>query len=145
VIESTAACFTLTRTFDAPRDIVFDVFTQPEYVAEWWGCEGSTTIVHMLDVRTGGSYHIDVRLPDGTVSTSRGTYSDVMPGKRIVSSDGVATHSITFEEHDGRTTVALLVTFSSAAALEHAKNLGVQSGIARSWDTIERILLNVDR
>ena len=145
MIESSAVGFTLMRTFEAPCDIVFEVFTQPEYVAEWWGCDGSTTTVHTLDVRTGGSYHIDVLLPDGTVHSSRGTYSDVMPGKRIVSSDGVATHSITFEEHDGRTTVALLVTFSSAAALEHAKNLGVQSGIARSWDTIERILLNVDR
>jgi uncharacterized protein YndB with AHSA1/START domain len=145
MIESNTACFTLTRTFDAPCDVVFRVFTQPEYVAEWWGCEGSTTVVHTLDVRTGGTYHIDLRLPDGSVYSSRGTYSDVSPGKRIVSSDDVATHTITFEEHDGKTTVALLAAFSSQAAFERAANLGVRRGIARSWDIIERIILNVDR
>jgi hypothetical protein len=69
----------------------------------------------------------------------------VLPCKRIVSSDGVATHAITFEEHDGRTTVELLVTFSSQAAFERAANLGVRAGTARSWDTIERIVLNVNR
>ncbi|HXM07775.1 MAG TPA: SRPBCC domain-containing protein [Candidatus Acidoferrum sp.] len=145
MIEFNTACFTLTRTFDAPCDVVFRVFTQPEYVAEWWGCEGSTTVVHTLDVRTGGTYHIDLRLPDGTVYSSRGSYSDVSPCKRMVSSDGVATHTITFEEHDGRTNVELLVTFSSQAAFERAANLGVRAGTARSWDTIERIVLNVNR
>jgi uncharacterized protein YndB with AHSA1/START domain len=144
MIESNTACFTLTRTFDAPCDVVFRVFTHPEYVAEWWGCEGSTSTVHRLDVQTGGTYHIDLRLPDGTVYSSRGTYSDVSPGKRIVSSDGIATHSITFEEHDGHTTVALLVTFSSQGAFERAIHMGVRSGIVRSWDIIERIVLNVD-
>jgi uncharacterized protein YndB with AHSA1/START domain len=145
MIESNTACFTLTRTFDAPCDLVFRVFTQPEYVAEWWGCEGSTTIVHALDVRTGGAYHIDVHLPDGSVYLNRGTYSDVLPGRRIVSSDDVATHTITFEERDGKTTVTLLAVFSTQAAFERASELGVQSGTARSWDTIERLIQHADR
>ncbi|HEY1682843.1 MAG TPA: SRPBCC domain-containing protein [Candidatus Tumulicola sp.] len=145
MIESNAACFTLTRTFDAPCDVVFRVFTQPEYVAEWWGCEGSTTIVHTLDVRTGGTYHIDLRLPDGSVYVNRGTYSDVLPGKRIVSSDGIATHTITFEERYGKTTVTLLAAYSTQAAFERAMELGVQIGTASSWDIIERMVQNVDR
>jgi uncharacterized protein YndB with AHSA1/START domain len=145
MIESNTACFTLRRTFDAPCNVVFRVFTQPEYVAEWWGCEGSTTIVHALDVRTGGAFHIDLRFPDGSVHPNRGTYTDVLPGKRIVSSDDVATHTITFEEEDGKTTVTLFAAYSTQAAFERATNLGVQAGIARSWDAIEGILQNVDR
>jgi uncharacterized protein YndB with AHSA1/START domain len=145
MIESNTACFTLTRTFDAPCELVFRVFTQPEYVAEWWGCEGSTTIVHALDVRTGGTYHIDLHFPDGSVYVNRGTYSDVSPGKRIVSSDGIATHTITFEEHDGKTTVTLLAAYSTQAAFQRATELGVQTGTARSWDIIERLIKNVDR
>jgi uncharacterized protein YndB with AHSA1/START domain len=145
MIETNTACFTLTRTFDAPCDVVFRVFTQPEYVAEWWGCEGSTTIVHTLDVRTGGIYHIDLHLPDGSVYVNRGIYSDVLPGKRIVSSDDVATHTITFEERDGKTTVTLVAAYLTQAAFDRGAELGVQSGTARSWDTIERIVQHVDR
>lgn len=141
MIESTAtASFSLRRTFDAPSELVFRVFTEPEFVAEWWGCEGSTTIVRELDVRTGGTYHIEVHLADGTVYASRGIYSEFVPNRRIVSKDDAATHTLTFEERDGKTTVNLVVAFATEAALARAVDAGVREGTSRSWDTIERIL-----
>lgn len=143
MIGCDSASFSIVRSFDAPVDVVFRVFTDADFISQWWGCDGSTVTIHSLDVRTGGDYHIDVLLSDGSVHSSRGTYVEVLRNRRIVSNDDTATHTLTFVEHDGRTTVTLLVAFTSRALFEHAIDSGVRGGIAHSWDTIERILQDV--
>ena len=53
----------LTRTFDAPRELVFKVWTDPKHVALWWGPHGFTTIVQEMDVRPGGAWRYSMRAP----------------------------------------------------------------------------------
>ena len=101
------------------------------------------TIVHTMDVRAGGSYSIDVRLPDGGLYADRGTYTEVVPRAKIVSNDGHKTTTITFTEHDGETTVSLVMAFMTDAAFAQATGFGVRDGISKSWNTIERILHDV--
>ena len=74
----------LTRTFDAPRELVFQAWTNPKRLAEWWGPKGFTNPVCEVDVRPGGAIRIDMTGPDGTVYPMGGTFREVVPTERLV-------------------------------------------------------------
>ena len=72
----------IERVFDAPRDRVFAVYTDPELIPEWWGPRGTTTVVDQMDVRPGGSWRFVMRDADGSETGFRGTYREVTPPER---------------------------------------------------------------
>jgi uncharacterized protein YndB with AHSA1/START domain len=55
----------VTRVFDAPRELVFDAFTDPAHISNWWGPDGFTTTTHEMDVRPGGTWRFVMHGPDG--------------------------------------------------------------------------------
>jgi uncharacterized protein YndB with AHSA1/START domain len=75
---------TITRVLDAPRDLVFLLWTEPRHMAQWWGPHGFTNPVCELDPRAGGAIRIDMRAPDGTVYPMTGTFREIMPPRRLV-------------------------------------------------------------
>jgi len=75
---------TITRILDAPRELVFQAWTDPKRVAQWWGPKGFTTPVCELDVRPGGSILIHMRAPDGKVYPMTGVYREIVAPERIV-------------------------------------------------------------
>src|SRR3977135_1971969 len=80
---------TVTRVFDAPRDLVFRAWTDPEQAALWWGPQGFTTLSCEMDVRPGGAYRACMRSPEGTRHCRRGTYREIVPPARPVVTFGV--------------------------------------------------------
>ncbi len=74
----------LTRVFDAPRHLVFKVWTDPEHLAQWWGPHGFTNPVCEVDVRPGGAIRIDMRGPDGTVYPMTGAYREIVEAELLV-------------------------------------------------------------
>lgn len=74
----------LTRVFDAPRSLVFKVWTDPKHVAQWWGPNGFTNPVCEVDVRPGGAIRIDMRGPDGTVYPMTGVYREIIEPELLV-------------------------------------------------------------
>ena len=58
---------TLVRTFDAPRDLVLEAFSEPRHLAQWWGPHGYTNPLCELDARPGGAFRIHMCGPDGTI------------------------------------------------------------------------------
>src|SRR5947208_14779951 len=75
---------TLTRVLDAPRELVFRMWTDPQHVAKWWGPMGFTNPVCEMDVRAGGALRIVMRAPDGTEHAMTGTYREVVAPVRLV-------------------------------------------------------------
>src|SRR5947207_15661949 len=75
---------TVTRVFDAPREVVFGAWTDPAQAALWWGPQGFTTISCEMDVRPGGAYRACMRSPEGTRHCRRGTYREIVPPERLV-------------------------------------------------------------
>ena len=75
---------TITRIFDAPRELVFKMWTEPKHMAQWWGPHHFTNPVCELDVRPGGKIRIDMRGPDGTVHPMVGTFNEVVPPEMLV-------------------------------------------------------------
>jgi len=112
----------LTRSFNAPRDLVFKVWTDPKHVAQWWGPHGFTTTIREMDVRPGGAWRYTMRGPDGNDYAFDGVYVEVIEPERLVV-DGTIHGSpeqrvwteVAFADREGRTeiTVRQLYSFES--------------------------------
>ena len=73
-----------TRLFDAPRDLVFSVWTDPKHLAQWWGPYGFTTTTSSFDMRPGGVWRFVMHGPDGTDYENRITYDEIVRPERLV-------------------------------------------------------------
>ena len=76
--------FVISRTFDAPRDLVWKAFTHPERMKQWWGPKGFTVIASKMDLRPGGTYHYGMRAPDGSAMWGKFVYQEITPPQRMV-------------------------------------------------------------
>ena len=70
--------------FDAPRDLLWKCFTEPERMAQWWGPKGVKIVKSEMDFRVGGTYHYGMQNPDGQVMWGRQVYREITPPDRIV-------------------------------------------------------------
>jgi uncharacterized protein YndB with AHSA1/START domain len=76
--------FVLSRTFDAPRDVVWKVFTDPEHMKNWWGPKGFTVIQQKMDFRPGGIYHYGMKAPNGAPMWGKFVYREIVPPEKLV-------------------------------------------------------------
>lgn len=76
--------FILSRTFDAPLALVWDVYSDAEHLAKWWGPKGFTWISGTLDFRPGGRFHYGMRAPTGDEMWGKFEYREIVPKKKIV-------------------------------------------------------------
>jgi uncharacterized protein YndB with AHSA1/START domain len=138
----------MTRTFDAPRDLVWTVWTQPEHVAVWWGPYPDNKVT-AYDVRTGGKWRVESSMPDGSVIVFFGTYLNVQPELLIRNTFVVEgmfeederfheTH--TFEESDGRTLYKSVSLVDSFEARQAIVDSGMEWGANESMIKFDAIL-----
>lgn len=157
--------FELTRTFEAPRELVWKVWTEAEHLARWWGPkELSGLRVAELDLRPGGRFHYAMAAPDGTEMWGKFLYRDVVPGRRLVylvafsdAAGGTTRHpmapdwplemlnAVTFEDAgEGRTRLRLQgVAFQASEAEAKAFEAGfpsMQQGFTGTLDQLEAYL-----
>lgn len=123
-----------TRTFDAPRELVFDVWTDPKHIEQWWGPLGFRTKSIAMDVRPGGEWTLVMHGPDGQVYNSRIVYSEVVRPERLVYKHGELFQStVTFEDQGGKTKLTMRMLFESGAQRDeiisrvHADEGGAQT------------------
>lgn len=76
--------FVISRVFDAPRELLWQCFTQPERMKEWWGPKGVKVVKADMDLRVGGTYHYAMQPPSGDVMWGRMVYREITPPERIV-------------------------------------------------------------
>ncbi|MEQ1753281.1 MAG: SRPBCC family protein [Micropepsaceae bacterium] len=115
-----------TRTYDAPRDLVWAAFTSAEHLSHWWGPDGFRITTLAMDFRQGGSWHFIMHGPDGTDFPNFIRYTAIDPLERIAFNHGVEpdapphfTNTITFENDGPRTRVIMRATFPTAEARDH--------------------------
>ena len=78
--------FVISRVFEAPRDLVFKAFTDPEKLKHWWGPKGFTVVKSQMDLRVGGIYHYCLRAPDGALIWGKFVYREIVaPGASLPS------------------------------------------------------------
>ena len=102
----------ITRTFAAPRKLVFAAMTQPEHVRQWYGLHDQTMKVCEIDLRVGGKWRYVVQMPDGNEFAFSGEYLEITPPERLVSTEwfeaipgSVYVATVTFPEQDCTTTL----------------------------------------
>jgi uncharacterized protein YndB with AHSA1/START domain len=76
--------FVISRVFDAPRDLLWRCFTEPERMSQWWGPKGVKLVKSQMDFRVGGTYHYGMQNPDGQLMWGRMIYREISPPERIV-------------------------------------------------------------
>lgn len=137
----------LTREFDAPRDLVFKVYTDPELLPRWWGPRYLTTTVDEMDVRPGGQWRFVQRAPDGSEFGFHGVYHEIAGPERVVDTfefEGmpghVALETTTLEDLGGRTRLTTHSVFQSVADRDAAAASGMESGAAETMDRLEEVL-----
>lgn len=134
----------MTRTFDAPRVLVWSAFTDPRHLPHWQtGPDGFTMPVCEIDLRPGGRWFYLWRNAQGREFTATGTYGDVEPPQRFVQLtvvNGEAnTSTTTFSEEDGRTTVKVLSRYVSEVSREQALKYA-RMGAASSYTRLDTYL-----
>lgn len=137
----------LTRSFDAPRELVFKVWTDPKHVAQWWGPHGFTTRIVEMDVRPGGAWRYAMRGPDGNDYPFDGVYVEVVEPERLVF-DGTIHRSpeqrvwteVIFAEQAGKTEVKVrqLYSFENEAVTRGAP-IGWNQQLDRLADFLSKL------
>jgi uncharacterized protein YndB with AHSA1/START domain len=115
----------ISRTFDAPQELVFEAWTNPQHVVKWWGPRGFTTTIEKMEVRPGGVWQLTMHGPDGTNYPNKSVFTEVVRPERIrfthgggrEDGKGVSFESTwTFENVGGKTKVTIHMVFPTAAA-----------------------------
>jgi uncharacterized protein YndB with AHSA1/START domain len=140
-----------TRFFERPRDLLFEAWTRPEHVREWWGCDGSSLPVCEIDLRSGGAWHLVMRMPDGSDHPFRGVYREIVPGERLIYTECYDVPQIgspqwlttvTFEEVEGGTRITHTILHSSREARDGHLQAGMEAGTIQ---TLRRLDVYVRR
>lgn len=139
----------ISRIFDAPRELVFDAYTDPAHVGQWWGPDGFTTTTHSIDVRPGGSWLYTMHGPDGTNFPNRMDYREVVRPERLVYAQGGEAGGkevdfevvVTFEDLAGKTRLTMRSLFPTAEARDFVvQNYGAVEGGKQHLDRLAAYL-----
>jgi uncharacterized protein YndB with AHSA1/START domain len=137
----------IERVFDAPRDRVFAVYTDPALVPEWWGPRDVTTIVDEMDVKTGGRWRFITRNADGSETAFRGAYREVTPPERIVQTfewepmaGHVSVETATFEDLGDRTKVTTVSLFHTPEERDGMLASGMEGGLNETYARLDELL-----
>ena len=135
----------LTREYEAPIELVFDVFTKPEHIRHHFApFEGETVTVCDVDLRVGGEYHYVFLTEDGREMSFRGTFLDVQPPTRSVQTwifdgwpDVEAVETMELQEVEGGTKLSWRLAFEDQAGRDHMTKF---DGIEASFDNVAEYL-----
>lgn len=145
----------LTRVFNAPRELVFQAWIDPQQLAKWWGPECFTNPICELDARPGGEILIHMTAPDGTVYPMGGMFHEITPPEKIVMTT-TAFHddknnvqlenlnTILFTEtSDGKTELKLHVVVQKATPEMDVPLSGMEAGWSQSLEKLNTLVSQV--
>jgi uncharacterized protein YndB with AHSA1/START domain len=144
--------FVMTRVFDAPRELVFDAFTDPERMKHSWGPKGFEVIASKMDLRPGGSYHYGLRAPDGGTMWGKLVYREIVRPERMVlvnsfsdETGGLTRHPMSadwplemlstfrFEDENGKTRFTVTWTPLNATSAEQVAFDAAHGSMEQGW------------
>jgi uncharacterized protein YndB with AHSA1/START domain len=118
----------ISRVFDAPRELVFDAWSDPRQIEQWWGPNGFTTTTEKFDFRVGGEWRHTMRGPDGTEYPNESVFTEIVRPERIVRTHGGgkkgerrsvdAQMTVTFETEGNKTRLTMRMVFPTVEMFE---------------------------
>jgi uncharacterized protein YndB with AHSA1/START domain len=134
----------ISRTINAPIDLVWEVWTQPEHISQWWGPNGFTNTINVMDVKPGGEWELVMHGPDGTDYPNKSIFKEIIRHKKIVYehvSWPKIIASIEFEEQGDKTFIRWHALFESAEIfLQVVKEHKADVGLKQNMEKLEEYL-----
>jgi uncharacterized protein (TIGR03086 family) len=141
----------ITRTFEAPRPLVWDALTTPRHLLRWWGPDYHPLVGCEIDLRPGGAWRYVSRGADGTELSWRGVYHEIIVPERIVTSEvfepfpeAESLNTVTLIEHDGVTTLQTLVRHASKEFRDGHVDSGMEGGMQLTFNRLDDLLAVAD-
>ena len=144
----------IVREFDAPKHLVYRVWTEPDLVRKWWHAKRGEMTVCEIDLRPGGKWRYAMNATEGGSEVAfHGTYREVVPNERLVTTEvyeGVpdadedaVVNTVTFTEVGGRTTVELAVHCASKEIRDAIVASGMEDGLQDALDLAEQLAVSL--
>lgn len=147
--------FVMERIFDAPKEMVYEAFVNPELLSKWWAPKPYTIPVCRIDLRPGGKWHYCMRSPEGNTQWVLGIYGEIRPLESVSyaitfadeqanPTDVIPKQEVTVAFADagnGRTTLTLSFTLPTAEELQATLKMGMSEGTAMALDNLEQDVL----
>jgi uncharacterized protein YndB with AHSA1/START domain len=137
-----------TRVFDWPRALIFECWTNPEYLRHWFGCAKSKVTACEVDLRSGGAWRIALQMPDGMEHIFRGVYREIDRPRRLVYSECYDMEfcgrpewltTVELEELGGRTKLTNTLLHKTRAARDGHLKSGMETGMEHAFDRLEQV------
>jgi uncharacterized protein YndB with AHSA1/START domain len=128
----------ITRIFDAPRELVYQAWTQPKNLAQWWGPKGFTNTFKEFDLRPGGTWEFIMHSPDGTNFPNKSVFVEIVKPDRVVLNHVSGPHfqiTATFEDHAGKTKFTFRQSFETEKEFDKVKSFAIDG----NKETIDRL------
>ena len=151
VVDRAAHEYTMSRVFDAPRELVWKACTDPELLASWWGPRYLTTVVDKYELKVGGVWRFIQKDAKGNEYAFNGVIKEIVAPERFSytfefepMAGHISTDTMILEElPDGKTRIIARTTFTSLEDLEGMLQSGMEGGAVESWDRLEELLESV--
>lgn len=141
----------MERVFDAPRDLVWKIITDPEFIPKWWGPERHPTVVEQMDVQINGRWRYICEV-DGNEMAFSGIYKEIDPPFKLVQTFNFepigpgheSTETAVLEETpDGKTKLTMTSVYNTIHDLEGTVESGMEGGARESWERLVKIVATV--
>ena len=134
---------TISRLLNAPRELVWEVWTKAEHIKNWWGPTGFTNTIFSMEVKPGGVWDFIMHGPDGTDYKNKSIYKEIIKPERIVFEhvSPKFTATITFEEKNGKTLLTWNMLFETKEQFERVvKTFKADEGLKQNIVKLEDYL-----
>jgi uncharacterized protein YndB with AHSA1/START domain len=136
----------MSRTFNAPRELVFKAHSSCEHISKWWGPRSTSFISCEMDFVEGGAWRYVLRDSDGNEAPFKGEFREIQPPERLTwtfiydvepYNEHEAVETIVFTEEDGQTTITVTSVYPSIEIRDAFASTGMAEGAAETWDRLE--------
>jgi uncharacterized protein YndB with AHSA1/START domain len=134
----------ISRLLDAPIELVWEVWTDPDHIASWWGPDGFTTTIHTMEVHAGGAWDLILHGPDGTDYKNKSLFKTVIPFKKLVYEHVTAPlfrATVEFAEQGDKTLLRWHMLFDTAEEfIRTVKTFKADAGLRQNVEKLTRYL-----
>lgn len=149
--EANNRTLTLKRTFNAPIKVVWEAWTQPEHIIQWWAPKGMKITVIEHNFKVGGKWKYVMPMPDGSEFISDGEYLDILKFKKIITTanfkpmtEGVEMH-VLFEENGDTTNFTFSIIYATEEYCKQQEKMGFYNGWGSAFDRLEVLVANSEK
>ena len=141
----------ITKVFDAPIKTVWEAWTNPDNVIQWWAPPGMKIEIIEHNFKVGGKWKYSIPMPDGNLFISEGTYIEIEPLKKIITTadfkpmtEGVELH-VLFEVDGGKTNFTFSVVHATEEYCKQQEKMGFYNGWGSAFKRLETLLTNLTK